>query len=161
MKNQSKIHYFLFEKKHAVIGDNTLFHFQSDLAKFATTVQGCNFYKKSPEGIRPFLSQQLKISNEVNSKPIKNHKKTYLLIVKERAKKINPDLENSSDIEKFLTEFSEWFSKDPIEALPRNLVLFDEITANLLGQLQIVAVANGGSLTEKEFLHALKNLKQS
>lgn len=159
MKKTSKINYFLFQKKHEIIGDNTLFRFQSDLAKFAVMVPGCTFYKKTFEGIRPFLNQQLKCDGEINSKPILNHHKTYLMIVKARVKQINPTVKED-ELEKFLKEFVLWFSKEAFKPLKNNFKLFDEITSDMLFNLRIVAIANGGSLTEEEFLDAFKNLKQ-
>lgn len=160
MKKISKINYFLFQKKHDIVGNNTLFRFQSDLAKFAVNVPGCTFYKKTPEGIRPFLNQQLKFDGERNSKPILNHQKTYLMIVKARVKQMNLTV-REYELEKFLTEFNLWFSKEAVKPLKNNFKLFDEITAEMLLNLKIVAIANGGSLTEDEFLDAFKNLKQN
>jgi hypothetical protein len=159
MKSVSKFFYFLFRKEHKIIGNKKLFRFQSELAKFAVTVDGCSFYKKTANGIRPFINQQLKPEGDLNSKPLKNHRDTYSLIVKSRVKQINQDL-TEEDLHLFLVEFSEYFSKDPVKLKEKNFVLFDQITAGLLDSLRIVAIASGGSLTEKEFMSALKNLKQ-
>lgn len=159
MKKISLIYYFLFKKEHEIINNRNLFKYQSDLAKFATTVPGCNFYKKTPEGIRPFLNQQLKSYREIGSKPIKRHLKTYSLIVTARVKEIKHDI-TEDELQKFIKEFREYFSKDSAYEAPQEFMLFDEITAELLHSLKIVAIANGGSLTEKEFVQALNNLKQ-
>ncbi len=159
MKKISKIYYFLFQKEHGIIGNKNLFKYQSDLAKFAVNVPDCSFYKKTSDGIRPFLNQQLKPDGDMSSKPIKRHIETYSRIVEARVKGIKPNIKKD-ELQKFLEEFREHFSKYPIHLPPKEFLLFDEITAELLNSLKIVAIANGGSLTEKEFMSALKNLKQ-
>jgi len=157
-KNISKLSYFLFKKEHDVLGGQKLFRFQSELAQFATTIKEISFSGKSPEGIRPFLSQQLKVSGNPMSKPIKNHFNTYRQIVEARFKKLKPEI-TENELKNSLEEFEEFFSKESVHGLGKLPLLFDEISVELLQQLQVVAIANGGTLTQEEFMKALVNLK--
>lgn len=159
-KKISKLKHFLFHKEHKILKNKKLFRFQSELAQFAITVKGSSFFGKTTEGIRPFLNQQLKVEGDPMSKPIKNHFSSYLKIVEERFKVLKTDIKED-DLKTSLKEFKDFFSKESIYVDDKqDFLLFDEITADILQQLQIVAVANGGVLTEKEFLKSFRNLRE-
>ncbi|MCC6520618.1 hypothetical protein IT403_01375 [Candidatus Nomurabacteria bacterium] len=158
-KNISKLSYFLFQKEHKILENKRLFRFQSEFAEFATTVSSGAFFGKTSEGIRPFLNQQLKVEGCPGSKPIKNHFSTYSVIVETRFKQLKPSLADD-ELKSLLQEFKEFFNKESFYKHEDKLILlFDVMTVKLLKQLQIVAVANGGALTQEEFIKALINLK--
>lgn len=157
-KNISKLSYFLFQKEHEVLNGRKLFRFQSELAQFATKLKGISFSGKTQEGIRPFLNQQLKVENDPMSKPIKNHLRTYSKIVEARFKELNSSI-TENELKKSLLEFEDFFSKEPFYGFGKPSLSFDEVSAELLKQLHVVAIANGGTLTQEEFVNALVNLK--
>lgn len=161
MKKQiSKLNYFLFHKEHKILENKKLFRFQNDLAKFAVKVSGTSFFKKAPESIRPFLNQQLKVDGEVTSKPINNHRKIYFKIVEARLKDLKPDI-TANDLKIYLQEFNDFFSKEIFVRKHEKVseMNFGTVTVQLLKQLQVVATANGGALTQEEFIKAIVNLK--
>lgn len=157
MKNNlSKLSYYLFKKDHQIIGNEKLFRFQSDFTKFAITIPNTAFFNKTSEGIRPFVNQQLKLVDDINSKPIRNHFETYSKIVVARFKELRGNI-TKEELESTLQEFHIYFSKEPI-ANRNEKVLFVEVTVEMLQSLRIVAIANGGKLTQEEFMKAFHNL---
>lgn len=159
-ENISKIKYFLFKKRHDILGGNILFVFQSEFARFATEVPGNNFFGKEPGGIRPFISQQLQVE-EKKGKSIKNHHESYQKIVLARVNNLRPDI-SEDEKNDFLSEFSTFFTKeqyisqDPL----KKANLFDSIDFKILSELSTVAKAHGGELTYEQFSKYLKNLTQ-
>ncbi len=80
-------------------------------------------------------------------------------IVETRFRKLRSNI-TEEELERSLAEFKEFFSKESFYGLKKEPLLFDVITVNLLQQLQVVATANGGSLTRDEFVKALVNLQK-
>lgn len=162
---KSRFYYYLFQKNHEIIGNRKLFKFQTELAILAVKIPETSFFQKNVASIRPFLNQQLKSDGEPHSKPIRNHFNMYSKVVLARFKQLKQNI-TQDELESILEEFKEFFSKEPVDEEGNPLpplkgggIYFDYVTADLLQSLHIVAIANGGTLTQKEFSKALENLK--
>jgi hypothetical protein len=156
MKKISPLSSFFFKEKHPEIDGNKLFKSQTQLAVLAVKTKNTSFFGKTPNGIRPFINQQMKENASQYSKPIRNHYETYKNILLARIGELGFET-TSLLIEKLLKKYDEIFQEHQHKSKKEP---FEFISAQTLSELAIVAKSFGGKLSFDDFCKCIKNLER-